>query len=283
MSVPRTWSAHARSLRGLRKHAPILPLWEREENVTEHCQGTILYVDDDEVNRHALTWFFRQAGFAVKEAASGGEALLLAAERPDLVILDVNLPDLNGVEVCRRIKAHPATTAIPVLHLSGVYVSPRDKTQALQKGSDGYLTKPVEPEELLARAKALVRIHQAEERARTAARPWQATGEQSMPVAPAAPSPGQAEPAGEHERGEGTPAVLCRSRLTNAEAEELLDWLEANGCPYVEVGYEEGNGLVVRWRVRAAGERRTQERGSLLVTLWRAVARLLRVCRHFWR
>jgi PAS domain S-box-containing protein len=143
--------------------------------MTEHSQGTILYVDDDEVNRYAFTSFFQQAGFAVRAAASGDEALRLVAERPDLVILDVNLPDINGVEVCRRIKAHPATTTIPVLHLSGVYVQPEDRAHALQDSSDGYLTKPVEPAELLAQAKALLRIHQAEGRARTAAHQWQAT------------------------------------------------------------------------------------------------------------
>jgi PAS domain S-box-containing protein len=156
-------------------HAPILSLRESDAIVTEHNQGTILYVDDDEVSRHAFSGFFRHAGFAVREAASGGEALRLAAEQPDLVILDVNLPDINGVEVARQIKGHPATTAIPVMHLSGVYVKPEDRAHALEDASDSYLTKPVEPQELLAQAKALLRIHRAEEQARKAARQWQAT------------------------------------------------------------------------------------------------------------
>src|SRR5262249_60555207 len=94
--------------------------------------------------------------------------------RPHLVIRDANLPDIDGLEVCRRIKAHPATTPIPVMHLSGVYVAPEQKAHALEEGADAYLVKPVEPWELIAQAKALLRLHQAEERARAAARQWQA-------------------------------------------------------------------------------------------------------------
>jgi PAS domain S-box-containing protein len=143
--------------------------------MTERLGGTVLYVDDNEVNRHAFSWLLRRAGFDVREAATGGEALRLVADRPDLVVLDVNLPDINGFEVCRRIKAHPATAAIPVLHLSAVYVRPEDRRHGLEEGADAYLTKPLEPADLIAQAKALLRGRQAEERARAAARQWQAT------------------------------------------------------------------------------------------------------------
>ena len=68
---------------------------------------TILVVDDTEASRYAVSRILRQAQFAVREAATGEEALRLAAEKPDLVILDVNLPDMSGYEVCRRIKAAP--------------------------------------------------------------------------------------------------------------------------------------------------------------------------------
>src|SRR6516164_9775132 len=83
---------------------------------------SILYVDDDEVMRHAFTWILEREGFRTREATNGTEALRLAAEKPDLIILDVNLPDIDGFEVCRRIKSQPATSDIPVLHMSGVYV-----------------------------------------------------------------------------------------------------------------------------------------------------------------
>jgi two-component system cell cycle sensor histidine kinase/response regulator CckA len=136
---------------------------------------SILYVDDDDANRLAFSMVLRHAGFHTREAATGGDALRLAAEGPDLIILDVNLPDIDGFEVCRRIKAHPATSSIPVLHMSAVYVRSEDKMHGLEGGADGYLTKPVEPGEVVATVHALLRIHRAEEAARTAARHWQAT------------------------------------------------------------------------------------------------------------
>jgi PAS domain S-box-containing protein len=134
------------------------------------AQPTILYVDDDPANRNTFSWLLRQAGYAVTEAATGTEALQRVNEQPDLVILDVNLPDVSGFEVCRRIKAHPATTRIPVLHMSAVFVRSEDKTHGLEEGADGYLIKPVEPREVLATVKSLLRVHQAEEAARAAAR-----------------------------------------------------------------------------------------------------------------
>src|SRR3954454_24116981 len=90
-------------------------------DMADHRKGTILYVDDDEANRRAFTWIFEAAGFNVREAATGNEALRLSREKSDLVVLDVNLPDISGFEVCRRIKMHPGTSAIPVLHLSACY------------------------------------------------------------------------------------------------------------------------------------------------------------------
>src|SRR5262245_61183752 len=137
--------------------------------------ASVLYVDDDADNREVFGWLLRNAGFHVQEAATGSEALRLAAERPDLVVLDVNLPDINGFEVCRRIKAHPATTSIPVLHLSAVFIRSEDRTHGLEEGADAYLTKPIDPDELLAHVRALLRIHRAEQAAQAAFRQWQTT------------------------------------------------------------------------------------------------------------
>src|SRR5262245_46288675 len=136
----------------------------------ESAPATILFVDDDESNRDAFTWFLQRAGFRVQAAASGGEALRRAADRPDLVILDVNLPDMSGFEVCRRLKHAPATASVPVLHLSAVHVSGADQKQGLEGGADAYLTKPVEPDVLVAHVQALLRARQAEEEARALAR-----------------------------------------------------------------------------------------------------------------
>lgn len=123
---------------------------------------TILNVDDDDDGRHALTQILKRARFQVVEAATGAEALRRAAEQPDLIVLDVNLPDLSGFEVCRRIKSDPATAPIPVLHLSGSLIRSEDRVRGLDSGADAYLTKPVEPLELIAHVKALIRARRAE-------------------------------------------------------------------------------------------------------------------------
>jgi len=93
---------------------------------------TILYVDDDDDNRHLFTTIFQRAGFRVVSAGTGQQALRLATQSPDLIVLDVNLPDISGFEVCRRIKENPATSSIPVLHLSGAYVSSDDAGSGFQ-------------------------------------------------------------------------------------------------------------------------------------------------------
>jgi PAS domain S-box-containing protein len=127
---------------------------------------TLLNVDDNAAGRYAVTRILQQASFLVKEAATGREALQLALEQPALIILDVNLPDMSGFEVCRRIKADPRTASIPVLHLSATYARSEDRTQGLEGGADGYLVQPVEPPELIANVRALLRVRKAEAAAR---------------------------------------------------------------------------------------------------------------------
>lgn len=137
---------------------------------------TILHVDDNETNRYVVTRMLTKAGFSVLESATGEEGLQLALEKnPDLVILDVKLPDLSGFEVCQRLKSNPVTAFIPVLHLSATFVASQDKAQGLDSGADAYLAQPVEEIELVATIRALLRIRRAEEAAVTLAREWQTT------------------------------------------------------------------------------------------------------------
>ena len=91
----------------------------------ERTDARILLVDDDLAKRYTIAKTLTLAGFEVYEAGSGAEALRLVASLPDLVILDVKLPDIDGFEVCRRIKSDPATAAIPVLHISTTFVAYR--------------------------------------------------------------------------------------------------------------------------------------------------------------
>ncbi|RUT09705.1 hypothetical protein DSM106972_002000 [Dulcicalothrix desertica PCC 7102] len=139
-------------------------------------QVTILYVDDNEANRYIVSRILQNANFTVVEAATGATGLKAVAEyQPALVILDVQLPDFSGFEVCRQIKANPETAFIPVLHLSATFVQSQDKAEGLDSGADAYLIQPVEPIELLATVRSLLRIRRAEEANRTSAREWQTT------------------------------------------------------------------------------------------------------------
>jgi DNA-binding response OmpR family regulator len=114
----------------------------------------ILVTDDDLELLELIGFTLRQAGYLVIEAGDGHEALtVFAREQPDLVILDVNLPKLNGFEVCRRIRAE-ATTPIMLLTVR----SDEDaQVQGLDLGADDYLTKPFSPRTLRARVRALLR------------------------------------------------------------------------------------------------------------------------------
>lgn len=137
---------------------------------------TILHVDDNEANRYIVTRILQNAGFTVVEAATGATGLKAAVEhQPALVILDVKLPDISGFEVCRQIKANPETAFIPVLHLSASFIQSQDKAEGLDSGADAYLVQPVEPIELLATVRSLLRIRRAEEAALSSAREWQTT------------------------------------------------------------------------------------------------------------
>jgi PAS domain S-box-containing protein len=124
--------------------------------------ATIVFVDDNPVACFGLVTALRTEGFTVTQAATGADALRLVRDRPDLVILDVQLPDLDGFEVGRRIKADPDLSSVLIMYLSGQFISSEDKVQGLEEGADAYLVKPVSPHELIAHVKALLRLRRAE-------------------------------------------------------------------------------------------------------------------------
>ena len=122
---------------------------------------TIAYVDDSDPQRYAISRMLSAAGFHVKQAATGQQGLDLAREMPDLMLLDVQLPDINGIEVCRRIKSDPSTREIPILQVSAAFTDPEHKAAALESGAEGYLTFPFNSVELVAIIRALMRTKRA--------------------------------------------------------------------------------------------------------------------------
>lgn len=140
-----------------------------------NASGVILNVNDDEATRYVLSRTLRLAGYEVWEASSGYEALMLARQAPRLIVLDIRLPDIDGLEVCRQLKADAQTAHIPVLQTSATFVSAERKVEGLESGADGYLEQPVEPTELIATVRALLRAQDAETSLREAGMEWQWT------------------------------------------------------------------------------------------------------------
>ena len=124
----------------------------------------ILLVDDEVAIQRAVGPLLRSRGYEVEVAGTGAEALALFENRtPDLIVLDLGLPDLEGTEVCRRIRAK---SQVPIIVLSARSAE-RDKVNALDLGADDYVTKPFGPEELLARIRVALRRVGSEEAADT--------------------------------------------------------------------------------------------------------------------
>jgi PAS domain S-box-containing protein len=123
----------------------------------------ILNVDDNDGARYAKNRILQGAGFEVVEATNGTDALEMVRRlAPALVLLDVKLPDINGLEVCRRIKANPDSSMVLVLQTSAALTGRADKIRGLEGGADNYLAAPIEADELIANVNALLRMRQTQ-------------------------------------------------------------------------------------------------------------------------
>ncbi len=127
----------------------------------------VLIVDDQIHALHGMSKIIRDAGHEPIEASNGTDCLKLATEhKPDLILLDLGLPDINGREVCRRIKSDPDTTDIYVVIVSSVYTESDFQSEGLEHGADGYIARPIPNREFLARVEAILRLKYAERRLR---------------------------------------------------------------------------------------------------------------------
>jgi signal transduction histidine kinase len=140
----------------------------------------VLNVNDNDASRYLVTRMLEKGGFAVIEAATGGGALDKVREKmPRLVVLDIKLPDMTGLEVCQLIKADPKTQGVKVLHTSAVFVATEFKVQSLECGADGYLSHPFEQEELIATVRSLLRLTEVEQELRCQAEELKAANQRT--------------------------------------------------------------------------------------------------------
>lgn len=127
-------------------------------------KNTILVVDDHPDILFATTHLLQQAGYSVLEAKNGTQAIQLAQKhQPNLILLDYVLPDIDGLEVLRTLKADSVASHIYICFFSGVKVSPEDQSHGLELGADDYLARPIANRELLSRVKAMLRVQNAEQ------------------------------------------------------------------------------------------------------------------------
>ena len=118
--------------------------------------STILFVEDHEDNRRIMRDLLHSAGFETLEAATGLEGVAAAErERPDLILMDIQLPGIDGHEATRRIKANPDLRDIPIIAVTS-YALSGDEAKAFEAGCDGYVTKPFSPRRLLAKVREFV-------------------------------------------------------------------------------------------------------------------------------
>lgn len=134
------------------------------ERIPDSLVGSVVLIADDEAsNRRILRLLLEREGYAIIEAATGLEAIQATlVSQPSLVLLDVNMPEMDGFEVCQRLKGNVRTAGIPVIFLTAMAGS-ADIVRGFQVGGVDYITKPFQSAELLARVRTHVQLHQLQQ------------------------------------------------------------------------------------------------------------------------
>jgi CheY-like chemotaxis protein len=136
----------------------------------------VLLADDDDIGRYVIATMLRRGGFDVREVSDGIQAVdAVVSDPPDIAILDVKMPGLDGFAACRAIKSREDTRHIPVLLLSATFLETEAQVEGLETGADAYLTQPIEAPVLAATVRSLLRARSAEAEVRRAASEWRTT------------------------------------------------------------------------------------------------------------
>jgi len=140
------------------KRSPTIETMDPRMEHYESLSSKVLIADDEDVIRKGLVFLLRKEGYEPLEAKDGREAIdLVFAQRPDLIILDLMMPELNGLEVCCQLKNHEETRLIPVIMITAVH-SHDEKLKAIDAGVDDFLNKPINIAELRVRVKSLLKM-----------------------------------------------------------------------------------------------------------------------------
>jgi len=142
----------------------------------------ILVVDDDPDQIELIRWNLKKAGFAIGTAATGFEALVKARSlSPDLIVLDLMLPEANGFDLCKALRQDPATTATPIIMLTGMRTQ-FSRLMGFESGINAFLTKPFNPEELVSKVEELLALPSTSSDTSNQAQPEQVGAEKVSPV-----------------------------------------------------------------------------------------------------
>ena len=148
--------------------------------MADGAASRVVVIDDNPATLYSTSRILRAAGFDVKEGTTGEQALEFAGKGADILLLDVNLPDIHGFEVCRRLRADPSSARLPVVHISATFVKEINKAEGLDAGGDGYLTHPIEPPVLIATVNAFLRTRRAEDEMRKSEAKFKAVFENAL-------------------------------------------------------------------------------------------------------
>lgn len=138
-----------------------LDLLRREAEQTEtraSRHARVLYIDDVASHRYSIARMLRLAGFDVEERATGAQALSGAGRHPDLILLDVELPDVDGFEICRIFKANKETAGIPVIHITASHLEERDRRKSIESGAYDYIAEPFDADHLMHRVRSALQL-----------------------------------------------------------------------------------------------------------------------------